>query len=508
MFPTYGFVFIAVLIIASGLIAYLGDVLGRRMGRKRLTLWGLRPRYTAMVMSIVAGIMITVVTLGAAMTVSDKVRDGLTQIDKVRSDITTARSDVARLEGERAQAIDERDGSRREAEAARGEAEETKSQLTQVQQQLSDVRGELRGATASLKRTQGALETAETELKATRGKLASVREDLGTTRNELRVAREELAVAREDLAVTREELADTKSELENKAHELENAEDLLIRTYEEYRTAERERDRATRERDAAIAERDEAAAEAARWKVLGTKVLTARAKRAIFAPDEPIMSTSIDGGQSLEAIRSLLDKFVGAIDERAREAGAAGTDTDSRSVVIFKFERDPETGEARPAAPERVLDALARSIQEAAESTLVQAYSVWTGLEGEQTPIDFSLYRNRLVFAEGEEIARAPFDSGDDQVKLLLQLVGLLQQQVGARARERGVMPVAARWLPGEPVITSPPTVVGGVSLAEVDRVLSEIKSRRAEVELVVRAAKDTYTAGPLDVALAVESGG
>jgi hypothetical protein len=92
-------------------------------------------------------------------------------------------------------------------------------------------------------------------------------------------------------------------------------------------------------------------------------------------------------------------------------------------------------------------------------------------------------------------------------VKLLLQLVGLLQNQVGTRARERGVMPIAARWLAGESVIASPREVVGSVSPAEALKVISDIKALQGEVEVVVRAAADTYTVGPLEVGLSVEGG-
>jgi uncharacterized protein (DUF3084 family) len=493
MFPTYGVVFIAVLIIASGVIAYLGDLVGRKMGRRRLTLWGLRPRYTAMVMSIAAGMMITLVTLAAAMTTSDKVRVGLTQMDRVRGELSSLRQ--------------QSEDSRHEADVARAQQRQATREYAKVTQEIGRVRDQFAQAAGQLEKANAALGGARRELAASRQALGAVEQRLTQSNQALVENRQQLGRAQQALDGAQAELDERHKEIENAKRELDNAFDIATRTWKEARDAERDRDQAVRERDAAAAERDAAADEAARWKILGTKALTTRAKRAIFAPDEPIMTTSLDGRQSVSEIRAHLDEFVAAVDERARQAGAAGTDTDPSSVIIFRFERNPATGEARPAAPDDVLDALARDIHDAGEDTLVQAYSVWTGLEGEQTPIDFRLYRNRLVFHAGDEIARATFNSQDDQVNHLLQLVSLLQQRVGARAREQGVMPVAARWLPGQAVITSPPTAVGDVSLSEVKRVLAEIKGQRGQVEVVVRAARDTYTAGPLEISLAVEPG-
>lgn len=58
---------ILLLLVSCGVIAYAGDVIGRRMGKKRLTLWGMRPRHTAVLITIVTGVLIAVTTVGVAM---------------------------------------------------------------------------------------------------------------------------------------------------------------------------------------------------------------------------------------------------------------------------------------------------------------------------------------------------------------------------------------------------------------------------------------------------------
>jgi Protein of unknown function (DUF3084) len=57
---------IVFLVILSGIIAYVGDWLGSYVGRKRLSLFGARPKQTGRIIGIGAGIAIMVITLGVA----------------------------------------------------------------------------------------------------------------------------------------------------------------------------------------------------------------------------------------------------------------------------------------------------------------------------------------------------------------------------------------------------------------------------------------------------------
>src|SRR5690348_14234718 len=54
---------LALTVLMGGIIAYNGDLIGRRFGKKRVTLFGLRPRYTAILITSVAGILISGLTM-------------------------------------------------------------------------------------------------------------------------------------------------------------------------------------------------------------------------------------------------------------------------------------------------------------------------------------------------------------------------------------------------------------------------------------------------------------
>jgi len=81
----YSFFRIFSLILISGLLAYLGDVLGYKLGKKRLSLFSLRPRTTATIIAIFSGIMITLVTLSFASIVSEDVRIAIFNLDSLLS---------------------------------------------------------------------------------------------------------------------------------------------------------------------------------------------------------------------------------------------------------------------------------------------------------------------------------------------------------------------------------------------------------------------------------------
>ncbi|MGC8777510.1 MAG: DUF3084 domain-containing protein [Candidatus Caldatribacteriaceae bacterium] len=72
-----GWLLIFSVILLSGVIAYLGDILGRRIGKRKLSLLTLRPRYTAILISIVTGVLIAGVTLAILSLASRDVRTAL-----------------------------------------------------------------------------------------------------------------------------------------------------------------------------------------------------------------------------------------------------------------------------------------------------------------------------------------------------------------------------------------------------------------------------------------------
>ena len=67
----------------SGAIALVGNAVGRNIGRRRLTLLGLRPRDTARVITVITGMLITISTLIVVLLVSQEARVALFRLNEV-----------------------------------------------------------------------------------------------------------------------------------------------------------------------------------------------------------------------------------------------------------------------------------------------------------------------------------------------------------------------------------------------------------------------------------------
>jgi uncharacterized protein (DUF3084 family) len=90
-----GAALIVVLILVSGLVAFIGNLVGRAIGRKRLTLLGIRPRYTAQIITVVTGMLITVVTLAAVLLVSEDARQALFHLREIQQQTRDLENQIA-----------------------------------------------------------------------------------------------------------------------------------------------------------------------------------------------------------------------------------------------------------------------------------------------------------------------------------------------------------------------------------------------------------------------------
>ena len=88
------FILISVLIVISGLIAVAGDWVGLRTGKKRVTIFGLRPHHTAIFITILTGILITSITISILSVASIDVRTALFGMEELREKLSDLSHEV------------------------------------------------------------------------------------------------------------------------------------------------------------------------------------------------------------------------------------------------------------------------------------------------------------------------------------------------------------------------------------------------------------------------------
>ena len=78
-----------VLVMAlAGAVAYVGDRVGHQVGRRRLSLFGIRPRYTSTIVAIATGMLIALVVTLVAIFASQEVKTAFFKLNTINQQIS------------------------------------------------------------------------------------------------------------------------------------------------------------------------------------------------------------------------------------------------------------------------------------------------------------------------------------------------------------------------------------------------------------------------------------
>ncbi|GAC1658152.1 MAG: hypothetical protein NVS9B12_10500 [Vulcanimicrobiaceae bacterium] len=83
-----GIFLVTFIVCLAGAIAYVGDRVGHQVGRKRLTLFGIRPRYTSTIVAIGTGMLIALVVVVGALVANNNVKTAFFHLNAVNSRVT------------------------------------------------------------------------------------------------------------------------------------------------------------------------------------------------------------------------------------------------------------------------------------------------------------------------------------------------------------------------------------------------------------------------------------
>jgi uncharacterized protein (DUF3084 family) len=181
-----GWLLILALLVLGGVLSALGDNLGSKVGKARLSLMGMRPRRTAVVITVLTGSLISAISLGLMLLVSDRLRTGLFELDQLERRLRDGREALER--------------SQRELQAAAQGQQEARNRLKDVEGQAAELRREL----APLMRQRGELEEERDRLNR------------------------DITAKDADLQRNREELDQLSSQISASARELQQLETKLI----------------------------------------------------------------------------------------------------------------------------------------------------------------------------------------------------------------------------------------------------------------------------------------
>lgn len=173
-----GWFMLIVLAVMGGLIAYLGDKIGSKVGKRKIKLMGLRPKYTSILVTIMTGISIAVVTLGVMSVLSENARVALFGMNKLRQQQHV-------LEEQRDRLLAEADKLAREMQEKNDLLADNEVKLVSQEEQLDGANDRLRLTLLDLEQVQAARDDASAQLGIVQTAFNQVHADLATAQGEI-----------------------------------------------------------------------------------------------------------------------------------------------------------------------------------------------------------------------------------------------------------------------------------------------------------------------------------
>jgi hypothetical protein len=151
---SFGFGFIILLLLVGGFAAYQGDRVGMAVGRKRMSIFGLRPKYTSRIVAVFTGIFIVTITMASVLLISNSARISLFGMEKLQDSVALLTVQVVDLEKRQEDLANENTSLQSQNEILYL----TNQEISRQNQDLETLQAELEKRIDSLRQEQSTLE--------------------------------------------------------------------------------------------------------------------------------------------------------------------------------------------------------------------------------------------------------------------------------------------------------------------------------------------------------------
>jgi len=469
---TTGYILIAAILILGGVIATVGDRIGTRVGKARLSLFNLRPKKTAVIVTIFTGGLISATTLAILFAADGGLRKGVFELEDIKRDLTNKREQLKTAETQKSQ--------------VEGELNTTRQEKNQAQQELQKINKSLQIANTKQKATQAQLNRTLNQQAKTQARLNETQSRLGGIVIQYQQARNELQTLYNQRLTLQAAVAELKTERQKLYAEAKQAID-------EAKTAIEKRDRKITKLD----------------KLIQNRNLEIQQREEVIITRESRLKELEKQQQFLELEVARLEKYyqsyrdlrLGKLALVKGQVIAAGLITvdkpDAAHQAIMQILQEanrnanfqltepggtPVNKEILRVTKDKVEQLIAQ-IKDGREY-VVRIFSAGNYVRGEKQ-IEFfaDAARNQLVFSSGEVLATTTADLKNMTSEQMRQRLDLLISASQFRARNAGIIESVQ---------------IDGTFL----RFVSQLQQTEQEVEIKAIAADNTYTVGPLKVKL------
>ncbi|MBE9200290.1 MULTISPECIES: DUF3084 domain-containing protein [unclassified Nodularia (in: cyanobacteria)] len=455
---TTGYILIVAILILGGVIATVGDRIGTRVGKARLSLFNLRPKKTAVLVTIFTGGLISASTLGILFAADEGLRQGVFELEDIQRDLREQREQLKIAETAKSQ--------------VESELSTARSEKTQAQQDLQVINKSLQAANAKqlatqtqLQRTQGQLGEVVSQYQQALTELQSVYDQ----RETLQGAIEELRAERERLyAEAKTAIDEAKTAINQRDRKIAQLDGLIKQRNQEI--ASREQVIATRESRLKELEKQQnyLEQEVARLEKYYQSYRDLRLGKLALVRNQVLAANVVRVNQASAARQAVIQLLQAANQNANIQLTEPGEIPTNKTLLRVTQER---------------VEQLSQQIQDGREY-VVRIFSAGNYVRGENQ-IEFfaDAARNQLVFSEGEVLATTTADPKTMTSYQLSQRLDLLISASEFRARNAGIVEGMLRE---------------GTHL----RFFLQLRQYDHPLEIKAIAREDIYTAGPLRIKL------
>lgn len=496
---------IALLALFGGLLAYGGDFIGRWFGKRRLTLFGLRPRYTAIAITIATGCLTVILTSVGMTLVNEAFREWITRGDTILIDLKRNETRLKNLQADN-KALEHDNRS------LESQSEELQAQLSRLEKDYREKSAQAEQLASQLKKSLTMLDAIElrlrtaqeqtVELRRERRQLVKTNEFLRNTNRQLERRRTQLSKQNDEFAQENIRLTSENAKLESENTHLASLNTDLTRQNrsladENEQLEKQNQELAKRNTDYSLqVERMQKQYADLVEKVQDLSEQASILVRPVIAhAGEEMLRRSLPAGTSEFQVRQAIRQMMTDASLLAKERGAAPEEGDR---VLFIPERVVRLADGSEVVVDEnaSLETITQEILGAGEPIVMIMQSLFNVVEGEPVRVDIKLYRDRMVFAQGEEIASVTMESHPN-ADILNEILRFLKQDVRDAAIEAGVIPRIE--------YTAPTPSVGEIGGVQLLNILQRMGQTRGKVRITARAETPIHAGDPLKLLFEVK---
>ncbi|MBE9030704.1 DUF3084 domain-containing protein [filamentous cyanobacterium LEGE 11480] len=457
--------FLILLVLAlGGAIAPLGDRIGTKVGKARLSLFNLRPKKTAVLITILTGIVISASTMGLLLLVSRGIRDRLLNFDKIRRgfqrDVETAQVELEKANTDKSKVEDQ--------------LQDFKLERVRVQTQLNRINQSLQGAVARQQKTEALRQRVErqrnqiqSQLTQVSGQALELRSDIGRLERDRQVLVQQRNQVAQQIAQRDREISRRNQLVQQRDQEIKNRDQVI--NQREQRLKELEQQQVFLQTE--LTQLAEIAQQSAQLRV-GVPAIVR----------DQTLALAVVQAQGPSQARQAIDVVLGQANRLAVQRIRPGSNvTDQQIIQIERAEIDRLLSRIADGSP-YVMRVLA-----AANYLLGEPLTERRGVR-----VFIQVVPNRIIFSSNAivsaQLITNPAERSSDELQ---EWVTQLINQANFRARQKGV------W-----------SNTSTVRFQSVEAVVTQLKQSTTSAEVRIVAAEDTFTAGPLKLEFVVVEAG